>query len=498
MSCAYAIVTVIIAGILIISLLYPKNHLIPRQMLVCTVLATAIFIGGMVIWNKIYPKVRNLSAIYWIGLTAFGIALYITSLCRIDNRYTLVDYTQIYDAACSLADGREIGNTYYFKIYSNNIQPMLLLSVLFRMADLLSVSRFHFVLAVSVLQVVMTVWSAGCLLEGENCKKWRFPILLLFSACLPIWGMTSAFYTDAMSFGLCMIAGVCMKKAIMFKRKCLDKQNGKAAMYLKWQCMYIGLSALAGALVVLAMTWKITAIFLMIAYGVSVILNIHKHRIKNYIPFLAFALFFYLALNCATNSLELVKEAKQTANPVMSWVALGMKDEGGWNSNREFIDSINLMSSTKEKVTATNQYIRENWKEFFNGEHLVKKLARNFANGNLGVYEFLFIEYDDGALLWDMFSPWGKYYWRTSQYCFSYIAMLYVAFLLGAVYCFVQTIKGKSVPTILMTFQISFMGLFIFLMIWEANNRQLYNQMPVFITGAVQSLIYIFEKRTAK
>lgn len=32
------------------------------------------------------------------------------------------------------------------------------------------------------------------------------------------------------------------------------------------------------------------------------------------------------------------------------------------------------------------------------------------------------------------------------------------------------------------------LGIMIFLMIWEANNRQMYNQMPVIIVGSVMNI----------
>ena len=64
----------------------------------------------------------------------FGVLLYVVSLSRQGNENTLLDYTYVYRDALNLANGRELEDTNYFLTYSNNLKPMLLLSVLFRMA----------------------------------------------------------------------------------------------------------------------------------------------------------------------------------------------------------------------------------------------------------------------------------------------------------------------------------------------------------------------------
>lgn len=487
---AYAILIMMMLVILFISIKYPKNNLISWQMLIGTILATLFFVLAVMIWNKIYPKVSKISALYWICLLCFGISLFSVSIDRLDNYGAFIDYAQIYSAASDMASGLEISNGYYFKIYSNNLKPMLILSVLFKFADYLGVARDYPVLTISVLQTVITTWAVGYLLG----KKYRFPVLVLFMACLPVWGMTSAFYTDTMSFGLSVIAMAFMKKALSFRNRMVEQKEGSRAKYNLKTVGYLVYVILAATCVVLAFAWKITAVIVLIACGIVLSLKFYRGLIRGCLPFLAFVAIFSVLFSCWTNSFKLAKEAKETANPIVSWIALGMVGDGSWSSNRDFIYNINELPSTKEKTEYSLQFIYENRAEFTNGHHIVQKISRNFANGNLGVYEFMYIEVDDGSLLWNMFSPWGKFYWRTSQYCFCYIAMIYFSFVLGMISSIIDIIKGIKPSGLLMICQISFLGIFLFLMIWEANNRQLYNQMPVFILGAMISMVSFVKK----
>ncbi|MFR8791978.1 hypothetical protein [Gallintestinimicrobium sp.] len=124
------------------------------------------------------------------------------------------------------------------------------------------------------------------------------------------------------------------------------------------------------------------------------------------------------------------------------------------------------------------EYIRENRSEFWNPVHLRKKASYNFANGNLGASAFLNVEYSDGTLLWEMFSPWGKYYWRTCQYCFCYLVSMYVLLLIGMILSLRNIIRDQEPPVMLMICQLGFIGIVVFLMFWEASGRQMYNQMP--------------------
>lgn len=481
----YIIFAGLMLCILTLAIAHPANNLISWQMLLGTMAGTVLLLAAGALWNRIYEKIGRRTGLYVLCLVGFGVALYLTSLCREGNAYTLADYTQIYSAAMDLANGSEISNASYFLNYSNNLKPMFLLSLLFRAAGILHLPVFPFTLAVNVVQVLLVIWGCGYLAEWEGDTRWRFPILVAFVLFLPVWGMVSVFYTDSMSFGLGILGLAFLKKA-----------GNKAG---KRRIVWFVCAALS---MVLAAAWKITAMIPVIAAVIIILWQRLRCSWKSAVTFLTVFAAFSLALSIWTNTYEVTRQARTTADPLLSWVALGMREDGSWNNNREFVDRLNELPTTDAKMDYTLEYMKANRDSFFDREHLVRKICRNFANGNLGVSEFLFIEDDDGTLIWDLFSPWGSRYWRTSQYCFCYLGSMYVLLLLGMLRCIYDLCRGRELSPLLMICQLAFFGIFLFLMLWEANSRQLYNQMPGIILGSVLSMravgTFFIEKKARK
>lgn len=107
------------------------------------------------------------------------------------------------------------------------------------------------------------------------------------------------------------------------------------------------------------------------------------------------------------------------------------------------------------------EYIRENRSEFWNPVHLRKRQAIILPTEIWGQC-ILNVEYSDGTLLWEMFSPWGKYYWRTCQYCFCYLVSMYVLLLIGMILSLRNIIRDQEPPVMLMICQLGFVGIVVF------------------------------------
>ena len=479
---AYTVMLTGMTLLLAIVFRYPQNHLIPRQMIPGVGICVIALLAAGALWNKIYSLIGKRTPLYLLALAIFGVLLYITSLSRQGNENTLVDYTYVYRDAMNLATGGILEYTDYFVTYSNNLKPMLLLSVWFRVAVLLGISPFHFVLLRNVLLVLLVVWACGYLTEQNGDCRWRFPILLAFVFLLPLWDMVSVFYTDSMSFGLGILTLALLKKAGSAKTN-----RGKTL----W-------SVLAGAVTVLAIIWKITAIIPLIACTMILLWQREKADRHVILSFVVSVIVFGVGLQLWANTYDVTRKAAVTANPVISWVALGMKEDGSWTNNTELVEQMYQFSTKEEKQQYCVEYIRENKTDFFNAEHLRKKASYNFANGNLGASAFLNVEQNDQTLIWEMFSPWGSYYWRTSQYCFCYLVAMYVLLFLGMLFVLRDVVTDRKPSTLLMICHLGFFGIVVFLMLWEASGRQLYNQMPGILLGGVLSIDYFWKNLSIK
>ena len=235
----------------------------------------------------------------------------------------------------------------------------------------------------------------------------RFPILLAFVFLLPMWEMTAVFYTDSMSFGMGILGLAFLKLAAA--------SRGKRRQTL-WALLAAGMAVLAG-------TWKITVIIPLIACAVILLWQRVLVDRRVTLLFGGFVVILGVALQLWANSYEITKEASETANPVISWVALGMKEDGSWTNNRVCGSYVGVFHSDRKKQQYSMNIFRKTDR---NSESctFAQKGKLIIATGNLGASAFLNVEYSDGTLLWEMFSPWGKYYWRTCQYCFCYLVSM--------------------------------------------------------------------------
>ena len=466
--------------IIVLSIASPQNNLFPWQMAVGTVIGTILLLCSFYLWDRCWEQrsfsnkhpARN-TPLYGALLILFGVSLYIVSCIGRNSPYSLDDYVQIWNGASELVEGRELTSVFYFQTYANNIKPMLFLSVLFRMADFLHCQDpFYFVLLWSIGQVLAAVWSV-CFLAGnskEERERYRIPILLLFVCTLPIWANVQAFYTDSMSFMMGIVTLALLKAGLETPRK------GHAVL----------MSALAGVSVGMGLSVKVTVLIPLIA-GLIVFcfcrIPIQKWRYLGI--FILFSIGSWGLTDLWAGSFDIWNAAKETCNPTINWIALGLKGNGSWNDNWDYVTYTISLPSKAEKTEYALQYIRQNYREFWNISHLVQKLRFNFASGNFGAANYTYYAINEHNLLYESFSPWGKYYWRVSQLCFCYIFSIYTVYLLGAVAPLRLLLQKREVPAAKVVADLSLFGIALFLMVWEANNRQLYNQIPVIILGAV-------------
>lgn len=473
----YTLHFLMLGAIIILSVTGPQNNLFPWQMAVGTVLGTALLFGFFWIWESLPgEKLKRNTLLYTILLILFGVLLYAVScICR-NSPYSLDDYIQIWNGASELAEGRELSSVFYFQTYANNIKPMLFLSLLFRLAGFLGFQDpFYFVLLWSTGQVLTAVWSVSVLAGSSKAdrERYRIPILFLFVCTLPIWANVQAFYTDSMSFMTGVFTLALLKISLETPRR------GHAAALL----------VLAGVSAGMGISIKITVLIPLIAgFIVLCFCRLPLQKWGYMGIFVLFSAVSWGSIELWAGSYDIWNAARETCNPAINWIALGLKGNGGWNDNWDYVTYTLSLPSKAEKSKYALQYIRENYREFWNISHLISKMRFNFASGTLGAANYTYYAINEHNLLYESFSPWGKYYWRVSQLCFCYIFSVYTAYLLGGAATLRLLLKKREVPGAKVAADLSLFGMALFLMIWEANNRQLYNQVPIIILGAALNI----------
>lgn len=468
--------------VILLSITKPQHNLFSWQMGLGTLIGTIALIMAFYLFDKLeIVKIENVKWLYPALLIGLGIFLYGISCIGRNSPESLVDYGRVWNAALEIASGKELSEEWYFKIYANNIKPMLFLSVLIKIATALRFKDpYYFILIFSVLEVIGAAWGIGILSGNtlEERKRYRIPIILMFFFLLPIWANTQGFYTDTMSFGTVAISFAIMKLAFD------EKQKGKKYLLI----------ASASVILAIGVNIKITVLIPIIAAGIITLLF---RRDKKHMVCVSLLLLFTIVVNGMilmwAQTYEIWNSAKVTSEPIIDWVALGMKGEGNYYDNRDYAAYVTNLPTRKEKIEYSKQYIWENRRCFFDKVHLIQKIRCNFASGNLGTKDFTYYALQEHNIIWELFAPWGKHYWRTSQFCFCYIFSFYTVYFLGGILTVVSILKTKKISLEKMMCDLTLFGNFVFLMIWEANNRQLYNQMPIFILGVIMNVRMIIQ-----
>lgn len=219
----YVTLAALLGAIIVASITKPQHNLFAWQMCIGTFLATAILIACFILWEKYIPAgIAGSSWLYWSLFLLYGALLYGVSCFNRNAPESLVDYGQVWRAASEIAEGKKLSGETYFRMYANNIKPMLLLSVLFRAASFIGFQDpFYFVLILSVAEVMAAVWAVGILAghSAEERRRYRIPVLLMFVFLLPIWANVQAFYTDSMSFCIGAVGLALMKLSYGRKRR---------------------------------------------------------------------------------------------------------------------------------------------------------------------------------------------------------------------------------------------------------------------------------------
>ncbi|MBR4581406.1 MAG: hypothetical protein IKO32_09250 [Lachnospiraceae bacterium] len=513
----YILFTLLTGGLFILSIARPQNYLSTVRMGIQTVIFAVLFLGVFYLWKRFANPTLSSLKVFIPVLAAYWIFLYLVCVLHGNSYHVVGDYEILYMSALELADGKELSFAHYFMTYGNNTGPMILLAFLFRISHMVGLNEFYPALFFTSAAVIGSIWAVGELLTGDETpfgngdlvKNFRIPVLLFTAVCLPLYVFTGAFYTDTFSFGLGVIAVALLKIGLSKK---------KAAWVL----------VPAGLITVLGAVWKVTALIFLIAVGITWVLyalskndreekktvtdnksaneegleskNHHKFSWKRALIYAASVLVFAIIIKVSFQAVGIYRDSKQYANPTSAWLALGMRGNGSYSENVEFSDAVNELSTKEEKSVYINAYMKEHASEAFSISHLLSKAQNNFAGGTFTASDFT-TNPSGHSILWNLMDPGGRFYYGCCGISFSYVVMVYLLCCIGGICALIRLVKGlkedddskTGLPFYKIAADISFFGLFLFLMIWESNNRQLYNQLPVMILALFGSADLFFD-----
>lgn len=458
--------------ILTIAVSMPQNNLIPKKLVFYTAFWMCLFLLMKCILNKIEKYFLKISNKLFFGyLVIYGIALYCIGVffrCE-----PITDYKSVYDTALALAQGQFVENWDYFSMWTNNLGNLTILTFLMKMGIGLGFKDpYYFVLGWNVIQsaaVLSAIYYLVGKYDGAGVSvKWMS--VAIYSMWTPVWLSTNAFYSDQMSFGGSVIAIALFVYALKdCKKKCG-----------KWVCIVGG-----GFLWGIAVSAKMTAAIAVVALIISMILK-PKFLKRIYKEGLILLLILFLTVSgmslYAKNYPSKENEYRLKA-PVEYWIAMGLVGNGSYADNIELVEQCNYSPNVDERKQVCREVIRKNAGNIFDYYHVTRKTSLIFGSGNIFPTSFMYPEEEN--FFWECAYEDGKYFWR---YCCVSTSFFYSVLLLILIGVIFSAVKYEENDLAFFA-NLTLFGMFLFLLMWEAQNKQLYNHIPWMTVAAVYGLL---------
>ena len=412
--------------------------------------------------------------LFYISLAIYAVFLFVT--CIRTQGSPVGDSYMLVETAKQLALGKPVAFWHYFSRCKNNLFPMLYLAVVYKFGFALKLPNpYYLVYAGNTLQVVAAMVAMKYILSKIRKESTSLTLLacLFMGGFLPVFAHTQSQYTDAFSF--CF--GICGTAIWLWNQENIGKK------YVVW-------NMIAGLVWGIGAEFKITAAIPMIAVLFFVFLNRRK-ILLSVITILIPVLCVFLA--CKIGCKDFVpKEYKDVYElPVTEYfVGLGLERDGSYIMESEFINQLSSIYGYDEKKAFARDFIWKNKSQFVNPRHLGLKAAKNFSSGTMMASDFL-NQPKGETFVYRMIMGNEKYWY--AQKVTRYWFLMYFLNAIGCLWGIRLLIKNKEYKMAQGIIYLSIVGIMLYMMIGESNNRQLYNHLSWFMCGASIGAIALWD-----
>lgn len=461
------------------SVIKTENHLpVSKMVLLPMVMLVLLCLFGLHI-NKLAAildkKTKFLLPAFLVG---YGLLIYgigVSARCN-----PVHDQEVVYQGALYFAGLSGEIDWSYFARYNNNIMPAVILGVIFRIGAVGGrLDPYYFAVFINMLQVLLTMYCMFKMSKERNGIVGAWLTIIMLALFVPVIGHSKSLYTDSMSFCFGVVGAYLLLNS--------EKMKGKKHYWIN--------SVLSGLMIGIGAAVKMTVLITIIAIFLFSLLEKNKKLFCNTCIAFGVALSFIMLCNQYTATLPCEEMRDSYGTPKVSYfMGIGMKGNGGYVDNQEYSASLNTIYGMEEKEAWSRQYIKQNAYEFLNKEHILKKLRYNFANGVLGC-DILVQTLENDNILYRLMHYNGDYYWRYSMVMTAYMYTCYICVIVCAV---LMVVNKQKVDFLCGVSMIAMFGIMLYLMLFEANNRQLYNHLPWIVLAASSGLVEflnLFRKR---
>lgn len=387
------------------------------------------------------------------------------------------DYGEVFNDSLNLIAGKEV-NWAYFAMFKNNYLLLLFMALIRLPAYLMGLDGTYSIIIFSVLCAMITA-----VLIFKIMEHFQFPVYVCFMALvvyalfLPLYGCTYAFYSDQATIMLTILPIYL-----------IISDTGSSKWVSAVKIILVGLFAC------MAFWLKATAVIPIIAFTiVKLLTSFNQNTLRRILLYCCSFICFWLIYGLIWHISPASKMTEMHV-PIIHWIALGSHGHGDWEDNADYAYELLATPTIEEKKEFACLYLRQNFNEMFSAAHIVSKMRHNFAAGFMGLSTYIYVP-DSPA--YPFLSAYGAYGGYTMMLATGMYYLLLLLNILGSVYSIIRK-KTDSHSSLGLFARISLFGLFLFLMFWEANNRQLYNHIPLLVITGMTTFTQFFDKKREK
>lgn len=418
-----------------------------------------------------------------------GVQLYFGDLMRITPKF---DFSSVYDGAVQWVVTGTFKDFYeYYYYYPNNLGAMFTLAMLFRMAANIGIQDFYMVAVVfNCLLCVVMIFALFQICKKKFSEVEAFFALYLLAICPPMYLLGAVFYTDILTLFFPITIYylyLCMEEK--FELIWCRKEHSKLDIGIFVGCLLgIALLCFWGKLL------KPTILIVLVAIAIYQIL---KRKYSMMVLLLSVTILVMVVGNGVFNnyiySRHLNKEIANRQNtPIVTWIYMGLNENMGFSpEDTEFSRGIEDPNLRKKEVKKAIVDRIENYGIVGMYDLMKKKGLRAYGDGTFEFSGMFLLGMVNETKLTEYVTLLGSKYGAYWNYCslLYYTNLFYlVAFLWSALWCY----KKKETSLIeVMIPPLAFLGLYLFLMMWEVHPRYTNNYFSILILLAVMGMRYL-------
>lgn len=397
------------------------------------------------------------------------------SLCA---GYPTRDFERVFTGAYNYTITGSIQDPYldYFYKFPNNMPLTIILQFIFRRVYKFGITNFFAVGALFNRRCISAAYLFTFLSvrNAMGTKYAAFAVILLYF-CLPLQIYISIFYTDTTS--------MLYPPLIIYFYQTAGKLKGKKKNILF--CITMGLITGLGIKIKYSVAIALIAVIIrcIIKFDLKKLAAVAVSTALGFaLVSAAFDRFMY------KNILDKEK-AYDMSTPFLAWIAMGVQGDGThsaddnhyiWaqETHEEKVDGAKFLLKARLEYMGPAGYIK-----FLNA-----KAVRSFGSGNLDYPNTVSESPMKQNFMIDVLNPQGRYNAVFDNIIQGYHILIFLMLCVGAV----SGVLGKDRR--MFVWQVSSLGMLLFLLLWEAGTRYLLNYYPVFVSASLAGFALVFDK----